>query len=317
MPSMTSTPLSVRSPMKDLSLFLLKNSLAAKMKKGLRSFCNGMGSTSTLNQHQTPNQYGRMPCAVTPSLISSYLEENNFAMMRSPPATLEDMIMQLELEEEEAARKKKASKFLYDDDNDDAYDRDRDRDRQQRRMSCVNNSDILRSARNALNQYPRFSLDGRDAMYRSSFRNYEGAAADHGSMAGPFCRDGYDLGMDCRHGRRQLPSMFAGESVVWCKPGVVAQLMGLDLIPLPASSATRHGNGKGRWKSSYKGNLTRINRRHEYEKRKALFTGLNACGEENEEEIMGSSSSRMNYHQLHVQPISVEPSRSRGGWPIH
>ncbi|KAF3534843.1 hypothetical protein DY000_02038446 [Brassica cretica] len=57
-----------------------------------------------------------------------------------------------------------------DDDDDNLY--------QPVRMSCVNSSDILRSARNALNQYPRFSLDGKDAMYRSSFQCQLGASAD-------------------------------------------------------------------------------------------------------------------------------------------
>ncbi|CAH8309984.1 unnamed protein product [Eruca vesicaria subsp. sativa] len=31
-------------------------------------------------------------------------------------------------------------------------------------MSCVNSSDILKLARNTLNQYPRFWLDGKDAI---------------------------------------------------------------------------------------------------------------------------------------------------------
>ncbi|KAI3800095.1 hypothetical protein L1987_35403 [Smallanthus sonchifolius] len=143
--------------MKDLSFFLLKNSLAFKMKKGFKNLCTGDASTSTLNQQNSPDHQ----------------------------PTLEEMIMQLDLEEKMAARP--------------SLDH---------RMSCVNSSDILRSARNALNQYPRFSLDGKDAMYRSSFRN----------------------------GNRSflhLPTKVGGERVIWCKPGVVGKLMGLEAMPIP------------------------------------------------------------------------------------
>lgn len=148
--------------MKDLSLFLLKNSFAFKMKKGFKNLCTGDASTSTLNQQNTP----------TP--------------------TLEEMIMQLDLEEKMAAAPP------------------------HHRMSCVNSSDILRSARNALNQYPRFSLDGKDAMYRSSFRpSLNQPSLDHG------------------HRFLHLPAKVAGERVIWCKPGVVAKLMGLDAMPIP------------------------------------------------------------------------------------
>nr|CAD1828963.1 unnamed protein product [Ananas comosus var. bracteatus] len=125
--------------MKDLSLFLLKNSLASKMKRGFRSFCHGAGSTSTLNQ-QKP--FANFSCVDESSDVTG------------SPATLEEMILKLDLEEEAVRRRAKLDEY----------------GNAHRRMSCVNNSDILRSARNALNQYPRFSLDGKDAMYRSSFR---------------------------------------------------------------------------------------------------------------------------------------------------
>ncbi|XP_058108951.1 uncharacterized protein LOC131252012 [Magnolia sinica] len=278
--------------MKDLSLLLLKNSLAAKMKKGLGSFCNGVSSTSTLNQHRTDHD---ISYAVTPSLLSSYFDDGNFT--QSPPS-LEDMIMQLELEEE-AARKANLNEYGG----------------LRHRMSCVNNSDILRSARNALNQYPRFSLDGRDAMYRSSFRNfglqagrYEGGRRSvccGDRVAGRFRMDGYDLDLERNHG---LPPTLAGETVVWCKPGVVAQLMGLEAMPLPISG--RHG--KGRLKSKIrKENLKRIER-HECEKRR-LYMGMHACGVGTGRETVGSCS-KPNYRVM--PPITVEPTKGGMGWRI-
>lgn len=108
------------------------------------------------------------------------------------------------------------------------------------RMSCVNNSDILRSARNALNQYPRFSLDGKDAMYRSSFRNLnavekgrKSVCCDHGLRERIFYGSNGDKSDKCN---LFLPATVAGESVVWCKPGVVAKLMGLEAMPVPTNS---------------------------------------------------------------------------------
>lgn len=111
------------------------------MRKGFGSSCNGDGSTSTLNQCKTQ------------SLSNSPFVDNTTSG-EDTRTTLEEMILQLEFEEK-MARKAKADEYRA--------------DMEQRRMSCVDNSDILRSARNALNQYPRFSLDGKDSMYRSSF----------------------------------------------------------------------------------------------------------------------------------------------------
>ncbi|KAL6203864.1 hypothetical protein ACLB2K_027563 [Fragaria x ananassa] len=219
--------------MRDASLFLLKNSLGSKMKKGLRNFCNDDGSTSTLNQHTSPE------------------------MERQP--TLEEMILKLDLEEE-IARKSKALQLMkegHEDDND-HYNVDMNGliMRGPGRMSCVNNSDILRSARNALNQYPRFSLDGRDAMYRSSFRNNLHLQKDDIAIVGKekprpahhrdhrrssdVCKsmsEYFDASSSTTRSlyRRRLPATLAGESVVWCKPGVVAKLMGLDAMPVPVS----------------------------------------------------------------------------------
>lgn len=132
--------------------------------------CNGESSTSILD----PQQRQRQP-------------------------TLEEMILQLEMEEKMGRQGKVDGMIPH-------------------RMSCVSSCDILRSARNALNQYPRFSLDGKDAMYRSSFRNYEVEVE--------------------RRGRR-LPSVVGGESVIWCNPGVVGKLMGLDAMPIPLNTNYR------------------------------------------------------------------------------
>ncbi|KAI9195174.1 hypothetical protein LWI28_012403 [Acer negundo] len=177
--------------MRDFSLFLLKNSVAAKMKKGLTNSCNGNASTSTLNQRHN-------------NLIITSPDHH-----KPPTTTLEDMILQLELEEEMAKREK----------------------HHHGRMSCVNNSDILRSARNALNQYPRFSLDGRDAMYRSSFRNLDAYKPGRRSVT---LEESFLLSGDASSKSSVcLPATLGGESVVWCKPGVVAKLMGLEAIPLP------------------------------------------------------------------------------------
>ncbi|CAH1429093.1 unnamed protein product [Lactuca virosa] len=164
--------------MKDLSFLGLHNSLGLKMNKGLKNLCTGDTSTSTLKQQKSP------PMAAANS---------------QQQATLEEMIMRLDLEEKMAARAK-------------LQEEDGDGDVQQHRMSCVNSSDILRCARNALNQYPRFSLDGKDAMYRSSFRNPTSVAVDLRSC---------------------LPAKVAGERVIWCTPGAVGRLMGLDAMPIP------------------------------------------------------------------------------------
>lgn len=130
--------------------------------------------------------------------------------------------MQLEIEEEEARRSKL-------DDHQDLP----------RRMSCVDSIDIMKSARNALNQYPRFSLDGRDAMYRSSFRNFVDGRKSF-----------------CGVGGIRMPPTLAGQRVVWCKPGVVAKLMGLDAVPVPVGREGRRFSGGGF--VSRKQNLRRV-----------------------------------------------------------
>ncbi|GAB2212411.1 hypothetical protein Droror1_Dr00020373 [Drosera rotundifolia] len=173
--------------MKDLSFFL-KNSMALKMRKRFHNSCNSHASTSTLDQHKPHPPPPPLSTASTHS--ASVVKNNHVDHPRS--VTLEEMILKLELEEA-------AANF-----------------EQNRRMSCVNDGDILRTARKALNQYPRFSLDGKDAMYRSSFRD---------TTLQAHCLD--------LAGLLKLPQCVGGESVVWCKPGAVAKLMGLDAIPVP------------------------------------------------------------------------------------
>ncbi|KAL2945357.1 Tol-Pal system protein TolB [Bienertia sinuspersici] len=194
--------------MKDFSFFFLKNLMSSKVGRGLRNVCNDDTSTSTLNQRQTsyaPSSHEQAS--------SSSCFENDHVNHNAPPrksVTLEEMIVQLELEEAKARREKSTNNEELN---------------IPRRMSCVNNADILRSARNALNQYPRFSLDGRDAMYRSSFRKN-----NNNNNLGTRAIDGLKLGRILH-----LPHSVGGESVIWCKPGVVPTLMGLEAMPLPIS----------------------------------------------------------------------------------
>nr|XP_043631938.1 uncharacterized protein LOC122603323 [Erigeron canadensis] len=188
---MSLPPISIDLPfftlleMKDLYFLLLETFRAYKMKKGFKNMCTGNASTSTLNQKNSPE-------------LVSFPESNS----HSQQPTLEEMIKQLDLEEKMASRQSL--------------------DHLHHRMSCVNSSDILRSARNALNQYPRFSLDGKDAMYRSSFRNFDHVTANIRN------RPSLD-----RSRRPCLPAKVAGERVIWCKPSVVGKLMGLEAIPIP------------------------------------------------------------------------------------
>ncbi|XP_019710451.1 uncharacterized protein [Elaeis guineensis] len=273
--------------MKDLSLFLLKNSVASKMKRGIRSFCNGVGSTSTLNQTKADCD---VSCIAAPSIVSSCMEESN--EMRSS-LTLEEMILQLELEEEAARRAKldEYGELLH------------------RRMSCVNNSDILRSARSALNQYPRFSLDGRDAMYQSSFRNFGAMTSGFEGRRKSVCcssacrglpSNGYEVDLERS---LRLPPTLAGESVVWCKPSVVAKLMGLDAVPVPVSG--RHGKKGLNPLFSRKQSLRRM-AKHELEKER-LFMGTNGWKGRTRRKPIGSCSATVN-------PISVEPASGREDW---
>ncbi|KAI3720466.1 hypothetical protein L6452_21384 [Arctium lappa] len=232
--------------MKDLSFLLLKNSLGFKMKKGFKNLCSGDGSTSTLNQQNNPDHPHPHP---------------------HPNPTLEEMIMHLDLEEK-MARRAKLEEY----------------GEVHHRMSCVNSSDILRSARNALNQYPRFSLDGKDAMYRSSFRNFDHVtnrnSIDHGHWIG-------------------LPAKVAGERVVWCKPGVVGKLMGLEAMPIPVRLNHRINSCILR-----KQNLRR--RSSEMERRK--LDSNRTC------RLGSCSKPTTGYHVL--KPTPVEIARDEVGWPM-
>uniref|UniRef100_A0A2N9J5T5 DUF3741 domain-containing protein n=1 Tax=Fagus sylvatica TaxID=28930 RepID=A0A2N9J5T5_FAGSY len=256
--------------MKDLSFFLLKNSLGAKMKKGIRThFCNDDGSTSTLNQHN-----------------NNINNKANHADLISSSPTLEEMILQLELEEE-IARKAKLN------DSNGIL---------RGRMSCVNNSDILRSARNALNQYPRFSLDGKDAMYRSSFKNL-------GGLRGKLSET------DHFNSKWSLPATLAGERVVWCKPGVVAKLMGLEAMPVPIMMT---GNKDGKEKLSSmmikRQNLRRRAERQNMERRVAMDRINAGCDVIKRGKI--ASCSRNGYCVM--KPVTVEPlptSSVAAAWP--
>ncbi|XP_048567875.1 uncharacterized protein LOC125548268 [Triticum urartu] len=274
------------------TLFLLRNPLVVAsrtMRRGIRGFCHGVGSTSTQQHlhasidHQQLASGGADADAasssfmtVPSSVVGSCAAESEATTGGGPHAaaavTLEQMILQLDLEEEAAAARKArrvAAAVL----EEDRY--------HPRRMSCVNSSDhVLRSARDALSQYPRFSLDGRDAMCRASFSSYHEGMG----VAGPVLRDSRNIPADrdgSRHRRAsvccaaagaghcrakecgmegyemdlertlRMPSTVAGESVVWCKPGVVAKLMGLDSVPVPIGGGQRGGIAGARRKANW------------------------------------------------------------------
>ncbi|XP_047971057.1 uncharacterized protein LOC125214191 isoform X1 [Salvia hispanica] len=177
--------LEVEERMKEMPLHLVNNFIGVKMKKGLINLCNGESSTSVLDS--------RSACLAEGERERERERERGRGRERQP--TLEEMILQLEMEEKMSRRSKVEA----------------------HRMSCVSSCDILRSARKALDQYPRFSLDGKDAMYRSSFTGE----------------------MEAEKRRRRLPAVVGGESVIWCKPGVVGRLMGLDAMPVPLNTNYR------------------------------------------------------------------------------
>ncbi|KAL5703184.1 hypothetical protein ACHQM5_028308 [Ranunculus cassubicifolius] len=245
------------------------------MRKNFKNFCNGDGSTSTLNQKRFNQD---MSCMATPSLNNS--PYTNQVANHAP--TLEEMILQLELEEE-AARKAKMNEY----------------EEIRRRMSSVSNSDVLRSARNALNQYPRFSLDGKDAMYRSSFKNFAPVIGGYQGgrksvccgpgITGRLLGGGFNLDIERN---LHLPQTLGGKNVVWCKPGVVPKLMGLEAMPMPIPRKAT----KGRLDSSTikKQNLRRVER---YEKEKRRFNvGMNGCKEISE--ITSACSTTNDYSKL-------------------
>ncbi|KAK7331954.1 hypothetical protein VNO80_28699 [Phaseolus coccineus] len=105
------------------------------------------------------------------------------------------------------------------------------------RISGVNDY-TLRSTRKALNEYPRLSLDGgRDGMNRPSLGNIEGrrSACCDRRVKGELLQENNELESHSKF-RFDEGMSLEGESVVRCKPGVVARLMGLEAMPLPVSN---------------------------------------------------------------------------------
>ncbi|CAD6232172.1 unnamed protein product [Miscanthus lutarioriparius] len=249
-------------------------------RRGLPSFCHGVASTSTVQQLHGKELAAASSAAgadaatssfvtVPPSVVGSCVAETEVSATGTgtggdgggPAVTLEQMILQLYLEEE-AARKARRAAAGEGTSTEEGWC--------PRRMSCVDGGGpadhVLRSARDALNQYPRFSLDGRDAMYRASFSGfYEGmgrrdrgrdannagnrpARASVCCAAGAGCAalacsvGGYEMDLERT---LRLPATVAGESVVWCKPGVVAKLMGLDAVPVPLRGGLRRRKASG------------------------------------------------------------------------
>ncbi|RCV24065.1 hypothetical protein SETIT_5G055000v2 [Setaria italica] len=243
-------------------------------RRGLRSFCHGVASTSTVQQLHGKEQVAAAGSGagagaasssfltVPPSVVGSCVAETEVSGTGAdgggggPAVTLEQMILQLDLEEEAARRARRAAG-----EGEEGWC--------PRRMSCVDGAaaggpadHVLRSARDALSQYPRFSLDGRDAMYRASFSGfYEGmgrrdAAGGYSRQrASACCAAGAGCGalacaaaggyeMDLERTLR-MPATVAGESVVWCKPGVVAKLMGLEAVPVPVRGGLRRRKASG------------------------------------------------------------------------
>ncbi|CAO2203104.1 unnamed protein product [Urochloa humidicola] len=253
-------------------------------RRGLRSFCHGVASTSTVQQLHGKEQRlaavvgggaaaaadaassSSFALAAPPSVVGSCVAETEVsgtgttggigaANDDGPAVTLEQMILQLDLEEEAARRTRRRAAAAGD--GEDGWC--------PRRMSCVDGGPadhVLRSARDALSQYPRFSLDGRDAMYRASFSGlYEGtgrrdAAGGYGRASAACCAAGSGAGAGCGGAggyemdlerTLQMPATVAGESVVWCKPGVVAKLMGLEAVPVPVRGGLRRRKASGHY----------------------------------------------------------------------
>ncbi|KQK03716.2 uncharacterized protein LOC112270895 [Brachypodium distachyon] len=219
------------------SLFFLRNPLAAAsrtMRRGIiRGFCHGVASTSTqhhqlahgssIHEEDDHQQQRRHHADAASSSFLTVPSSCGGAETESeapqPQLTLEQMILQLDLEEAKAAAAAHARK-----------ERRCSHHAVPRRMSCVDRGSADHVLRDALSQYPRFSLDGRDAAAcRASFSSYHDAAAM-----------GLGCEMDWRlEGKMPMPDTVGGESVVWCETGVVAKLMGLDSVPVPVRARPR------------------------------------------------------------------------------
>ncbi|KAL6567929.1 hypothetical protein OROGR_001597 [Orobanche gracilis] len=138
---------------------------------------------------------------------------------------------------------------------------------QQHRRSCFNGSDyILRRATNPLiNQYHRFSLDGKQAMYQSSFTTMDPMRAAGKSLFH------YDVESE-KAPRSLLPACMIGgqETVIWCKPGVVPKLMGLDAMPIPLKSFSSRTTRESLNAIIRKKNLRKRVERYEKERRELM-----------------------------------------------
>ncbi|RAL38671.1 hypothetical protein DM860_002649 [Cuscuta australis] len=248
--------------MRDLSFFLLKNAFGAKIRKGFKNFCNNDGSTSTLNQQSLVDARRPVAAADLSSDVAATLP--HFEGERGGPhPTLEEMLLQLDMEERLG------------------------RDVIRHRMSCVNSSDILRAARSALDQYPRFSLDGKDALYRSSFRN----------------RETVDF---VAERRGFLPSKIGGEQVMWCKPGVVAKLMGLDALPVPMRRSSRASRER-----MNNGSDMMMKRRQNLRRRSAKMEGR----ERRDTRLLNTTSCSKTKGYCVVKPIAKE-IEDEVGWAM-
>ncbi|RLM92294.1 hypothetical protein C2845_PM08G09180 [Panicum miliaceum] len=250
-------------------------------RRGLRSFCHGVASTSTVQQLHGKEQLAGAAGAgadaasssfltVPPSVVGSCVAETEVSGTGTgggagggggPAVTLEEMILQLDLEEEAARKARRAAAAAGYGGEEEGWC--------PRRMSCVDGGGgggpadhVLRSARDALSQYPRFSLDGRDAMYRASFSGFYEGMGCGASAAGNYSRPrasaccaagagcaalacgagGYEMDLERT---LRMPATVAGESVVWCKPGVVAKLMGLEAVPVPIRGGLRRRKASG------------------------------------------------------------------------
>uniref|UniRef100_M1CDV3 DUF3741 domain-containing protein n=1 Tax=Solanum tuberosum TaxID=4113 RepID=M1CDV3_SOLTU len=264
--------------MKDLSFFQLKNVMGAKMRKGFKSFCNNDTSTSTLN-YQTA-------ASARPALSSpNYTMDTSDVILNErggSQTTLEEMLLQLDMEEKMAKLNQYGPHVRH-------------------RMSCVNSSDILRTARNALNQYPRFSLDGKDAMYRSSFRDMP-----------PLLNTARNCNrkMDMKSSQTQnMPPTIAGERVIWCKPGVVAKLMGLEAMPI--SMHRKHKKDAIMSAVIKRQSLRKRAERYEMEKKRSS-RGTTGCGGRNSREMNQNSCSRNG--NCAMKPVAMDLQEV--GWPM-
>lgn len=256
------------------------------MRKGFKNFCNNDTSTSTLN-HQTARPVS------SPNYIvdTSDLRLNE----RGSQTTLEEMLLQLDMEEKMVKLNQYGPHVRH-------------------RMSCVDSSDILRTARNALNQYPRFSLDGKDAMYRSSFRDMSPLLGTSVCARKSVCCNSK---MDMKSSQTQnMPSIIAGERVIWFKPGIVAKLMGLEAMPMSMSMERKHNKDRIMSAVVKRQSLRKRAERYEMENKRLrgrVVVGTGAgCGGRNPKEMNQSSCSRNGYCVM--KPVAMDLQEV--GWPM-